>query len=67
MLVDRGDPVRLLDLVPRSALQREPESTRLDRLLEDDALFRRVKADLARRAPLLPVEAIVQMLVVRRL
>src|SRR5262249_51461293 len=73
--VDRYDPVRLFDLVPQLALEMEPELAQLDRLLEDDALFQRVKADLARRAPLslvhgrhsTPVEVVLRMLVVRRL
>jgi len=75
MIVDRYDPVRLFDLVPQLALEMEPELAQLDRLLEDDALFQRVKADLARRAPLslvhgrhsTPVEVVLRMLVVRRL
>ena len=75
MIVDRYAPVRLFDLVPQLALEMEPELAELDRLLDDDALFQQVKADLARRAPLslvhgrhsTPVEVIVRMLVVRRL
>jgi IS5 family transposase len=75
MIVDRYDPVRLFDLVPQLALEMEPELAELDGLLEDDALFQQMKADLARRAPRslvhgrhsTPVEVIVRMLVVRRL
>jgi len=56
-------------------LAMDPVLARLDGLLEDDALFGRVRADLARRAPesltrgrhSTPVEVILRMLVVRRL
>jgi IS5 family transposase len=53
----------------------EPGLAQLDRLLDDDVLFQRVKADLRRRAPHTatrgrpptPVEVILRMLVVKRL
>ncbi len=53
----------------------EPELRELDRLVEDDVLFERVKADLARRARhslsrgrhSTPVEVILRLLVVKRL
>jgi IS5 family transposase len=75
MIIDRYDPMSLFDLVPQLALELDPILAGLDRLLEDDVLFQRVKADLARRAPLslvhgrhsTPVEVILRMLVVRRL
>jgi transposase, IS5 family len=75
MIVDRYDPMNLFDLVPQLRLAMEPELAGLDRLLADDVLFTRVKADLARRAPQsltrgrrsTPVEVILRMLVVRRL
>src|SRR5258708_10533109 len=51
MIVDRYDPLNLFALVPKLELEFEPELAELDRLLEDDALFRRVKADLGRRRP----------------
>jgi transposase, IS5 family len=55
-------------------LEFEPELAQLDRLLDDDVLFTRVKADLARRYPnsarlgrhSTPVEVILRMLVVKR-
>jgi IS5 family transposase len=61
--------------IPALCLQFEPVLAHLDRLLEDDELFQRVKADLARRRPhtltrgrsSTPVEVILRMLVVRRL
>jgi IS5 family transposase len=75
MLRDRYDPVDLFALVPQLGLEFEPQLAQLDRLLEDDELFARVRADLARRYPLTPVhgrrstpvEVILRMLVVMRL
>ena len=75
MIIDRYDPMNLFELVPKLQLGMEPELAELDRLLEDDALFRRVKADLCRRYPRsatrgrhsTPVEVVLRMLVVRRL
>jgi IS5 family transposase len=75
MLRDRYDPVDLFALVPQLQLTFEPQLAQLDRLLDDDAIFARVRADLARRYPLTPVhgrhstpvEVILRMLVVIRL
>ena len=75
MIRDRYDPVDLFTQIPQLCLQFEPVLAHLDRLLEDDELFRGVKADLARRSPRsltrgrgsTPVEVILRMLVVRRL
>ena len=75
MLRDRYDPIDLFALVPQLQLQFEPQLAQLDRLLDDGAIFSRVRADLARRYPLTPVhgrpstpvEVILRMLVVMRL
>jgi IS5 family transposase len=75
MIVDRYDPMNLFALVPQLRLEMEPELAGLDRLLADDVVFQRVKADLACRYPnslrlgrhSTPVEVILRMLVVRRL
>ena len=75
MITDRYDPMNLFELVPQLKLEMEPELAALDRLLEDDELFQRVKADLSQRYPnssirgrhSTPVEVILRMLVVRRL
>jgi IS5 family transposase len=75
MIVDRYDPVNLFDLVPKLLGDFEPELRELDRLLDDDGIFQRVKADLARRCShsltrgrhSTPVEAILRLLVVKRL
>ena len=75
MIVDRYPPVRLFRFVPRLPQDFEPVLTQLDRLLEDDAIFRRLKADMARRRPHsltlgrpgTPVEVVLRLLVVKRL
>jgi transposase, IS5 family len=75
MIVDRYEPVNLFELVPKLKLEMEPELLELDRLLDDNVLFRRLKADLVRRYPnsaklgrhSTPVEVILRMLVVKRL
>jgi IS5 family transposase len=75
MIVDRYDPVNLLELIPQLRLEMEPELAQLDRLLDDDEIFSGVKADLSRRHPnserlgrrSTPVEVILRMLIVRRL
>jgi transposase, IS5 family len=62
-------------LVPALRMAMEPGLAELDRLLDDDILFQRVRADLCRRAPhtatrgrpSTPVEVILRMLVVKRL
>jgi IS5 family transposase len=76
MIVDRYDPVNLFELVPtKLRLEMEPELAALDRLLEDEELFVRLKADFSKRRPnserlgrrSTPVEVILRMLVLRRL
>ena len=75
MLRDRYDPADLFTQIPELCLQFEPVLAQLDRLLDDDVLFRTVKEDLARRRPhtltrgrhSTPVEVILRMLVVMRL
>jgi transposase, IS5 family len=47
MIVDRYDPINLFELVPKLNFEMEPELAELDRLLDDDAIFRKVKADLS--------------------
>src|SRR3712207_2559868 len=75
MLVDRYAPVQLFELVPQLYAAFEPVLRELDRLLDDDAIVARIRADLARRAPHsltrgrpgTPVEVILRLLVVKRL
>src|SRR6266545_2931106 len=75
MIRDRYAPLDLFALVPQLRLQFEPELAALDALLDGDALFRAVKAEMARRARRslsrgrrsTPVEVVLRMLVVRRL
>lgn len=73
--VDWLRPLNVFELVPKLMLQMEPALGELDRLLGDDVVFRKVKADLLKRYPnsdtrgrhSTPVEVVVRMLVVRRL
>src|SRR5437867_225217 len=75
MLRDRYDPQDLFTQIPPLCLQFEPVLAHLDRLLDDDELFRRLQADLAcrhpqtltRGRPSTPVEVILRMLVAKRL
>ena len=75
MLHDRYPAVDLFALAPALTLSFEPVLARLDRLLDDDALFRAVRDDLARRhphtlelgRPSTPVEVLLRLLIVRRL
>jgi IS5 family transposase len=72
MLIEKHEPVNLFALVP---LERDSVLDQLDCLLEADALFQEVKADLALRyrhtlthgRPSTPVEVILRMLVVKHL
>lgn len=75
MITDRYDAMNLFDLVPKLGLEMDGVLIGLDRLLGDDVIFQRVKADLSRRYPnslrlgrhSTPVEVILRMIVVRRL
>src|SRR5215216_6317364 len=75
MIVDRYDPINLFEMIPKLKLEMEPELAQLDLLLDDDELFKLVKADLVKRYPnsgrlgrhSTPVEVILRMLVVKRL
>jgi transposase, IS5 family len=75
MLVDRYPYEDVFARVPELAERTDPVLRHLDRLLEDDALYQQVRADLGRRYPLTlvqgrhstPGEAIPRLLVVKRL
>src|SRR5918997_1062573 len=75
MIVERYDPVNLFELVPKLVADFEPELRELDRLLDDDAILQRIKADMACRAPhsltrgrhSTPVEVMLRLFVVKRL
>ncbi len=75
MLRDRYEPQNLFEMVAALSLKMEPVLARLDRLLDDDVLFREVRADLAQRyphaeqtgRPSTPVEVILRMLIVKHL
>ena len=49
MLIDRYDPEDVFARVPELAAQTDPVLVQLDRLLDDDDLYRQVRGDLARR------------------
>lgn len=75
MLRDRYAPQDLFALVPTAGLALDPVLAQLDALLDDDDLYQRVRADLAKRRPQTtargrqstPVEVILRLLVVKRL
>src|SRR3954452_15507381 len=75
MLRDRYAPQDLFALVPSASLALDPVLAQLDTLLDDDDLYQRVRADLSKRRPQTttgarhsaPVEAILRLLVVKRL
>src|SRR3954470_16713507 len=75
MLRNRYERTDLFALVPQLGLRFEPQLEHLDRLLDDDEVVDRLRADMARRSPRsrsrgrpsTPVEVILRMLVVMRL
>jgi IS5 family transposase len=75
MLRDRYQPQDLFAQVAALSLKMEPVLARLDQLLDDDALFEKVRADLAQRyphtqqtgRPSTPVEVILRLLIVKHL
>src|SRR4051794_2486351 len=75
MLRERYEAENIFERVQGVGLAMEPVLTRLDSLLEDDEVFRRVKGDLGKRYPQTlrrgrwstPVEVILRMLIVKHL
>src|SRR5260370_27230533 len=75
MLVDRYDPEDVFARVPEVATQTDPVLKRLDQLLEDDQLYKRVRADLGKRYSFTlvhgrhstPVEVLLRMLLCKHL
>jgi transposase, IS5 family len=75
MLRDRYDPVDIFLMVPQLSHSIEPVILQLNDLLNDDAIFQHVKADLSKRyphttttgRPSTPVEVILRMLVIKHL
>ena len=75
MLVDRYDPEDVFARVPEVAAQTDPVLKELDRLLEDDELYRQVRSDLGKRYRYTlvhgrhstPVEVILRMLIEPRI
>jgi IS5 family transposase len=75
MLVDRYNPEDVFARVPEVAQQTDPVLKRLDQLLEDDQLYRQVRADLGKRYRYTlvhgrhstPVEVLLRMLLCKHL
>jgi IS5 family transposase len=75
MLVDRYEPEDVFARVPEVAQQTDPVLKTLDRLLEDDELYRQVRADLGKRYRYTlvhgrhstPVEVLLRMLLCKHL
>jgi IS5 family transposase len=75
MLVDRYEPEDVFARVPEVAAQTDPVLKELDHLLEDDELYRQVRADLGKRYRYTlvhgrhstPVEVILRMLICKHL
>jgi IS5 family transposase len=75
MLIDRYEPEDVFARVPELAAQTDPVLIQLDRLLDDDQLYGRVRADLAHRYRLTlvhgrrstPAEVLLRLLVVQHL
>lgn len=51
MVGERHEPMDLFALVPTLGREMDPILTQLDRLMDDDVVFQKVKASLARRSP----------------
>jgi transposase, IS5 family len=75
MLRDWYDPINLFATIPQLDIQMDPVLAQLDRLLDHDAIFQTVKADLVQRYPRMctdgcpstPVEVMLRMLVIKHL
>lgn len=75
MLIDKHQADNIFRRVPALTIKMNPELTALDQVLDDDALFRLVRDDLARRYPRTesrgrkstPVEVILRLLAVKHL
>ena len=75
MIIDRYASMNLFALVPKLLADFEPELRELDRLLDDDVIVQRVRADMSRRhrhsrtagRHSTPVEVVLRLLVIKRL
>jgi IS5 family transposase len=75
MLRERYDEDKFFMTIQTLASEMDPELAQIDRLLDDDEMFRMIKQDFAQRhpqtvctgRPSTPVEVVLRMLVVRRL
>lgn len=75
MLRDRYEPVDIFAKVPQLSQAMDPVLAQLNHLLDDDAIFQQLKADLSTRyryttrtgRPSTPVEVILRLLVIKHL
>jgi transposase, IS5 family len=75
MLVDRYEPEDVFSRVPHMAARIDPVLSKLDQLLDDDALYQQVRADFGKRYRYTlvhgrhstPVEVLLRMLIVKHL
>jgi len=75
MLLDRHEKDKFFEHIYNLAVEMDPELAQIDQLLDDEALYQLIRADLAQRypntettgRPSTPAEVILRMLVVRRL
>ncbi len=75
MLVDRYEPEDVFSRVPQMAARIDPVLSKLDQLLDDDALYQQVRADFGKRYRYTlvhgrhstPVEVLLRMLIVKHL
>lgn len=75
MLVDRYESDKLFRSIVKLTQEMDPVLAQIDRILDDEDLYRMIRADLAKRFPhteqtgrnSTPVEVILRMLVVKRL
>lgn len=75
MLIDRHEADNIFERIPGLTIKMNPELVAIDDVLDDDALFRMIRDDLAQRYPKTltagrkstPVEVILRMLAVKQL
>jgi IS5 family transposase len=61
MLIDRYPAEDVFARVPELASQTDPVLVALDRLVEDDSLYQRVRSDLAQRYRLTPCMGVIPL------
>ncbi len=75
MLIDKHEADNILKRIPGLTIKMSPELIAIDQVLDDDELFRTIRADLAQRYPKTlavgrkstPVEVVLRMLAIKHL